>query len=148
MEYACEIEINLPRKTVIGLFDNPDNLSRWQEGFISFEPLEGEPGAEGSTARLKYKMGKREIEMTETITLRHLPDEFNATYETKGVFNIIENQFIDLGNSTKWISHNEFQFKGLMKLMAFMMPGAFKKQSLKFMQDFKKFAESQSEVSV
>lgn len=142
MKYSNEIEINLPRKTVVDLFDNPDNMPKWQEGFISFEPISGEPGKKGSKSKLKYKMGKREIEMVETITKNALPDEFNGTYEAKNVFNIISNKFIDQGNTTKWIAENEFQFSGFMKLMGLFMPGAFKKQSLKYMKDFKKFAES------
>ena len=36
---------------------------------------------------------------------------------------------------------NEFQFKGFMKLIGFFMPGAFEKQSFKYMKDFKAFAE-------
>ena len=141
MKYTTEIEISLPRNRVIELFDNPDNMSSWQEGFISFETISGNPGEEGAKAKLKYKMGKREIEMTETITKRDLPDIFNGTYEAKGVFNIIENRFIDKGETTTWISVNEFRFKGFMKLFAIFMPGAFKKQTLKYMNDFKKFAE-------
>lgn len=142
MKYSHEIEINLPREKVIKLFDNPDNMPKWQEGFISFKPIKGKPGEEGSTAKLNYKMGKREVEMIETITKRNLPDEFNTTYKAKGVFNIIENRFIDQGTTTKWITVNEFRFNGFMKLIAFFMPGAFKKQSFKYMKDFKKFAEN------
>ena len=145
MKYANEIEIKLPRQKVIELFDNPDNMPKWQEGFVSFEPQSGKPGEEGSTAKLNYKMGKREVEMIETITKRNLPDEFNGTYEAKGVFNIVNNSFIVLDkNKTKWVSENEFQFKGFMKIIAFLMPGAFKKQSFKYMKDFKKFAESEA----
>ncbi|WP_337251640.1 hypothetical protein [Maribacter halichondriae] len=36
----------------------------------------------------------------------------------------------------------DFQFEGfMMKTMGFLMPGAFKKQSKKYMEDFKAFAE-------
>jgi hypothetical protein len=35
----------------------------------------------------------------------------------------------------------EFQFKGFMKIIGFLFPGAFKKQSLKYLVDFKQFAE-------
>jgi hypothetical protein len=143
MKYTSEIDIDLPRTRVIELFDNADNLAKWQEGFVSFETISGKPGEEGAKAKMEYKMGKREIKMIETITKRNLPNEFNGTYEAKGVFNIIENRFIDNGDSTKWISVNEFQFKGFMKLFAIFMPGAFKKQTLKYMKDFKKFAEGE-----
>ena len=87
-------------------------------------------------------MGNREIEMIETITRRNLPEEFSGTYDAKGVHNIISNKFIELGpNKTKYLTESEFQFKGFMKLMGWLMPGAFKKQSQKFLEDFKAFAE-------
>ena len=141
MKYSNEIEINLPREKVIELFENTDNMAKWQDGFVSFEPINGKPGEEGSTAKLKYKMGKREVEMIETITKRDFPDEFHATYVAKNVYNEVNNYFIDKGETTKWITDNVFRFNGFMKLFAFFMPGAFKKQSLKYMNDFKEFAE-------
>jgi uncharacterized membrane protein len=145
MKYTTEIEINKPIERVVELFDNPDNLGKWMEGLLSFEPLIGTPGQPGAKSLLKFKMGKREIEMTETITTRNLPDEFSGTYEAEGVFNIVKNRFIKLSDTkTKYITENEFQFKGFMKLIAFIMPGAFKKQSGKYLKDFKKFVENQS----
>lgn len=143
MKYTNEIEINLARNQVIELFDNPDNMEQWQPGFLGMEHISGVSGTEGARSKLVYQMGKRRVEMIETIIKRSLPDEFSGTYETKGVFNIVSNRFEDLeGNKTKWISENEFQFQGMMKLMAFFMPKAFSKQSLKYMKLFKEFAES------
>ena len=143
MKYHNEIEINQPLTRVIELFDNPDNMKYWQPGLESFEHISGTPGQPGAKSRLKYNMGNRKIEMIETITKRNLPDEFSGTYEAKGVHNIISNRFIPLGDyKTKWLAENEFQFSGFMKLMGWLMPGMFKKQSQKFMEDFKKFAEN------
>ncbi|MEO2058942.1 MAG: SRPBCC family protein, partial [Mesonia sp.] len=46
------------------------------------------------------------------------------------------------------ISESEFQFSSFaMKVMGFLMPGAFKKQSLKYMKDFKAFVEDGKSVS-
>ncbi|NAS32763.1 SRPBCC family protein [Flavobacteriaceae bacterium R38] len=143
MKYQHEILINLPREELIKKFDNPDNMKHWQRGFISFNHESGEPGKPGAKSKLKYKMGKREIEMTETIKKRNLPEEFHGTYEAKGVFNLQENYFkiID-DNTTKWVSVSEFKFTTFtMKIMGALMPGAFKKQSYKYMTDFKNFAE-------
>jgi len=92
---------------------------------------------------LKYQMGKREIVMIETITVNKLPDEFSGTYEAKGVWNEVQNYFIEVDeNVTKWKSVNEFEFSGFMKVMAFLMPGMFKKESCKYLKNFKAFAES------
>lgn len=143
MKYTAEIEINKPIGEVIALFDNPDNLFKWMEGLQSFEHISGTAGQPGATSKLIYKMGKRDVEMIETIITRNLPDEFTGSYEAKGVFNIVKNKFQKNGeNKTVYITEQEFQFKGLMKCIAVLMPGAFKKQSMKYLTAFKKFAES------
>lgn len=144
MKYTCEVEINLPRKRVVELFQDPNHIKDWQEGFISMEHVTGEPGQAGAISNMHYKMGKREIDMQETITKNALPDEFVAHYHAKGVHNIVENFFVDLGGGkTRFVTHNIFNFKGFMKIIAFFMPGAFKKTSQKYLDAFKKFAESQ-----
>lgn len=145
MKYVNEIEIDHPIEKVIELFDNPANMDKWMEGLQSFEAISGTPGQPGAKSRMKFKMGKREIEMIETITVRNLPSEFSGTYEAKGVFNVVKNRFVALpGNRTKYITENEFRFTGFMKLIAWLMPGAFKKQSMKYLTDFKNFVERSS----
>ena len=143
MKYTVEISIDLPREKVIELFDSTENLKQWQTGLVSFEPLSGNPGQVGAQSKLHYKIGKREIEMVETITKRELPDRFWGTYETKGVWNEVRNSFDATDeNHTRWTAESEFKCSGLgMKLMCMLMPGAFKKQTLKYMKDFKAFAE-------
>ena len=142
MKYSKEVTINLPRKKVVELFDNPDNMSKWQDGLISFETISGKPGQPGSKSRLRYKMGKREIEMVETIVKRNLPNEFTGTYEARNVWNLVENFFEEVDkHTTRWTLKTEFRVRGFMRILAFLMPGMFKKQTLKNMLDFKKFAE-------
>lgn len=149
MKYTTEIEIDLPRDEVIRKLDNADNMKHWQKGLVGYEMLGGTPGEEGAQMKLEYQMGKRNVVLTETITKRNFPSEFHANYDTKGVHNIQKNFFHDLGgNKTKWVSESEFQFEGFgMKLMGWLMPGAFKKQSYKYLVDFKNFAEQGASVS-
>jgi len=72
--------------------------------------------------------------------------EFAATYEAKGVWNLVSNHFEARGeNQTRYLSEQEFRFTGFMKYMAMFMPGAFKKQTLRHMNAFKAFAESQTD---
>lgn len=147
MKYQQEITIKRPRKEVAEKFSNPENMKHWQRGFIFIKPINGEMGAEGSQNLLKYKMGKRGIEMKETILKNDLPREFTATYEAKGVYNFQRNRFADTPEDyTHWISENEFRFSGFMKLFGWIMPGAFKKQSIKYMEDFKAFIEEGKSV--
>lgn len=144
MKYTVEIEINKPINEVVQLFNNEDNLFKWMQGLKSIEHLSGEKAKSGSTSKMIFKQGKREIEMIETIVSINLPDEFIASYEAKGVYNLSKLSFISLGDSkTKYVSQQEFQLKGFMKVFGLLMPGAFKKQSAKYLQMFKEFAEEQ-----
>lgn len=146
MKYTIRIEINLPREKVVSLFLDPDKLHKWQPGFRSYERIAGEAGEVGARARLRYEMGGRDTEMIETVTEGALPEAYHAQYETDGVLNIQENYFNEIASeTTEWVSVSEFRFSGFpMKLMGWLMPGAFKKQSEKFMENFKEFAESES----
>ena len=147
MKYSVEIEIDLPRDRVIELFDDTENLYKWQEGLLRFEPISGEPGQPGAKSKLAFRMGKRELEMVETITERALPDRFDGTYETKGVYNVVRNRFEALGpDRTRWVSENEFRFSGFMKVIGFLMRGSFPKTSMKYLTNFKAFAEEGRDV--
>ena len=144
MKYNTEIIIDLPRDQVIELFDSVDNMYKWQKGLKKFEHLSGESGQEGAKSKLYYELGRRKIEMTETITKRNLPDEFHGVYEMQGVWNSFENYFIEEGDKTKWKTISEFKSSSFaMKLMMSLLPGMFKKQTLTTMNDFKEFAEGE-----
>ncbi len=148
MKYSLEIEVNKPLEKVIALLDDPEKMKHWQPGLLSYEVLSDEPRKEGVQMKLRYKMGKREIEMIETITAYDLPKGMSATYETNGVINIQKNLFHAIDeNRTHWVSDNEFVFNNfMMKLMGTFMPRAFKKQSKIYLQAFKKFAEKSQEL--
>lgn len=147
MKYTVDVIINLPIGRVHQLFDNPENMCQWQPTLQKFELLCGEPNTKGTKSRLLYKMGRRNLEMIETITKNDLPKELVATYETKGVFNIVSNKFTVVNESqTKWVSENEFRFTGLMKFMSFFMKKSFPRETRKFMNHFKMFAESKKGI--
>jgi hypothetical protein len=87
-------------------------------------------------------MGKREMILNETILHRNFPTEFHVSYESKGAHNQQKNYFSVLGdNQTKWVAENDFKVRGFMKIIGWLMPGVFKKQSQKYLNLFKTFAE-------
>ncbi|MFK7847206.1 MAG: SRPBCC family protein [Rhodothermales bacterium] len=145
MTYSNEVVINLPVEKVITLFDSEENMFKWQPELLSVEHLSGEKGKAGAKMAMRYKMGKREVDMVETIKVNELPKEFTATYEAKGVWNEMKNYFEEIDpETTRWRSDSHFEFSGFMKLMGFFMPGAFKKQSQQSLERFKTFAEASS----
>jgi uncharacterized membrane protein len=145
MKFKCSVIIDLPIEQVIQLYENPENLVYWQDDFISYEHVSGDPGTPGSKGLLKYKFGKGVMELHETIIVNDFPKEFKGKYEAKTMVNLMTNKFSSIhDNQTKYDSEIEYlEFRGIMpKLMAFFMPGVFKKQVQKWMNQFKAFAES------
>ncbi len=147
MKYTNEIAVDLPLKRTVELFDNPDNMKYWMPGLLSFETYEGKAGKPGAKSKLRFKMGKREMEMIETIEESNFPENFVGTYEAPGVWNRQVNRFEAIDeNTTRYISESEFKFQTLsMKIFGWLMPGAFKKQSQKYLEHFKDFAENAEE---
>ena len=108
------------------------------------EPISGTPGHPDAKSRRVYRAGKGEFELIETVTVRNLPDEFCGTYESKMGVTTIKNTFEDLGGSTRWILETDFTGKGIMRLLASLMGGMMRGQTLKMVRAFKNFAESNS----
>ena len=145
MKFTCSVDIDLPRDRVVELFDNPDNMQHWQEGFVSFDRISGKHGAPGSKSKLVYLNGKRKIELIETLDVYNLPEEMSGSYDHSNMTNSMKNFFHVLGdNKTRWDSELDYTIKkGLMlKLMAKLAPGMFRKQSQKWMDNFKVWAEA------
>lgn len=150
MKYVVDTVIDLPVGEVISKFDDAGNLQEWMEGLLSFEPISGTPGEIGAKSKLIFQMGKKKIEMIETITVKNLPHEFGGTYEADGVFNTVMNRFESVGNEqTRMTQECEFEFTNLMmKVMGFFIPGAFKSHTRKHMDAFKAFAEREETGNV
>ncbi len=143
MKYSSSIDIDRPLATVVEKFQDIESMHKWQEGLIGYKLLQGAPGANGSTMALSYQMGKRKIEMVETILNNSLPERFDVLYDANGVKNINTNTFEVLSPTrTRYAIETEFEFRGFMRVIAFVMPGAFRKQTLKMLKDFKRFVEA------
>ncbi|ACQ80334.1 conserved hypothetical protein [Beutenbergia cavernae DSM 12333] len=158
MKYTVSIEIALPRERVVQLLADPAHLPMWLRGLVMHEPLSGTHGQVGTMSRVVLQMGKQEIECTETITRREpvdlhgIPSEsvvhFDREIVGKGMWNAVRDRFTEAGaQTTLWQSENEYRFSSvLMRLVGLVMPGTFRTQSLRHMQDFKAFAEQGRDV--
>jgi uncharacterized protein YndB with AHSA1/START domain len=145
MKYSLQLRIDRPRDEVAALFTDPDNLKHWQPGLVGREHISGTPGQTGAKTRIRHCTGRKEVTMLETITDNRLPDILEATYESNGVWNRVTNHFIPVKNNhTRWVFEIEFRGTGIIRVMMWLMPGAFKKQSRTYMERFKSFAEKPS----
>jgi hypothetical protein len=158
MKYTVSIEIALPRERVVQLLADPEHWSKWLRGLVLHQLLSGVQGQVGSKSRVVMQMGQQTFECTETITRREpvdlhgIPSESVVHFEReivgKGMWSATRDRLTESGpETTLWVSENEYRFSGfLMRLMGLLMPGAFRKQSLQHMQDFKAFAERGEDV--
>lgn len=145
MKFTCSALINLPKKDVVEYWKDERHFTKWQDGFLKIEHLEGEPGTSGAKSKLYYRQGKRDMELFETIIENNLPDENSAQYEHTHMTNIMTTRFIPIEeNLTRYEVEIEYtKFNGLMpKLLAKMFPGMFVKQSQKWVNQFKDFVAS------
>ncbi|GGN20236.1 hypothetical protein GCM10010109_33930 [Actinoplanes campanulatus] len=158
MKYTVSIEIALPREQVAQLLADPAHLPKWLRGLVLHEPVSGTHGQLGATSRVVMQMGKQRMECTETITRREpadlhgIPSEavvhFDREIVGEGMWSVSRDRLTETGpQRTLWESENEYRFTGLlMRLVGLVMPGAFRKQSLQHMQDFKNFVEYGQDV--
>lgn len=147
MKFSYSIDINAPREKVIELFINPDNLKHWQDGYEGIEHISGTPGETGAKKKMFYKQGKRKMELLETIISNNLPDEFTGFYQHIHMENTMASRFEEIndGAGTRYTAEIEYtKLNGFMvKAMAFLFPGMFKKQAQKWYDQFKVFAEKE-----
>jgi uncharacterized protein YndB with AHSA1/START domain len=122
MKHKTEILIDADRATVWRIFDDPDNMPKWQPTLRSFKHKSGTPGQPDAVSELVYDENGREVVMTETITARREPSFLGGTYDSKWASIVIVNHFeeTDTGQ-TRWVSNANCRFKGFMKIMALFM---------------------------
>ena len=148
MKYQCEVIIKAPRDRVVELFDNPDHLHEWQDGFQNFEHLSGNVGQPGAKSKMTYINNGKEMIITETISVNALPEEFSGTYEFEQGANTMSNHFYSVdASTTRYVSITEYYEINsiMMRIMIKLFPSMFKNQTQKWMNQFKEFVESNNQ---
>jgi hypothetical protein len=158
MKYTVSMEIALPREKVAQLLADPAQLPKWLRGLVSHGPLSGIHGQVGTVSRVVLQMGKQQMECTETITHREPVDlheippaavvRFEREIVAEGMWSAARERLTEAGpQRTLWESENEYRFSGLlMRLVAPLMTGVFRRQSRQHMRDFQAFAEQGKDV--
>ena len=143
MRYKLETLINKPRLDVWRIFDNLENVPKWQPALTNFETLSGMPGHVGAISKLTYKEGEREFSLIEKVTHRDEPHGLDGIYENNFADNVIKNRFIEQGkDQTIWVVETEYKFKTpLMMVMGNVLKKNYVKRTQRDMQRFKEMAE-------
>ncbi|MFN5354980.1 MAG: SRPBCC family protein [Bacteroidota bacterium] len=145
MQYEHSTKIYLPIDRVYALLNDHAGMKHWMPGLTAVEPIEGENGHVGSKAILRFQMGKRIMSMEEHVLEANGKDHVVAEYRSPMAVNRVKKTLsANPDGSTEYRMENHFTFRGVMRLMAPLMKGTFKKTSLGYLERFKAYAESQA----
>ncbi len=93
MKLKFETVIDADVDSVWAAFDNPDNMSRWQQNLESFNHISGEPGQPGAVSELVYDEKGKKVVLTKEITERRAPNFMAGAYESLMGTTLIVNHF-------------------------------------------------------
>lgn len=144
MKFKLELLINRPRAELWKIFDNAENMSKWQPTLTGRELVSGTPGQPGAISKLTYEEGGREFVLMEEIIHRDEPNRFDGMYKNNFADNTIQNTFIEQSQEqTLWVVETKFKFKTLlMKIMGNVMKKNYVRRTQRDMQRFKEMAEN------
>lgn len=144
MKFKLELPINKPRAEVWKIFDDPNNMNKWQPTLINIERVSGAPGQPGSVSKLTFRSGEREFSLTEKVTFRAEPERLDGVYENEYAENVVKNTFLEQGkDTTLWKVEVEFKFKTLfMKVLGPLRKKNFVIRTHRDMERFKELAEN------
>lgn len=144
MKYRSYIDINKPLNEVYDFWINTNNNHLWQDGFIKSTLLEGEENEVGSKTEILFKHKNQDMVLIETVLAVNLPYSKEALYEHKHMSNTQRTLFESISDhKTRYITEVEYvKFNGILpKLMGKLFPSMFKKQSEKWIHQFKEACE-------
>lgn len=149
LRYTSEIIINKPITSCFSEFVNLHSMKHWQEGLISTEHISGVPKDIGSTMQLNYQFGSQKMKLTESVTHRENNASIHFNFDTKVMHNIQRNSFETIDKTTtKWICKNEFFPRSLSaRIMLLLLPKTFKKQTQKYLTNFKNYVENGTSIT-
>jgi hypothetical protein len=142
MRYTISNIINKPLDEVITKFKDIEGAKEWMEGLKNYTHTGGTPGEVGGKTDFVFVHKGKEMIISETILEQNFPHQIKFAYQSPMGKNEVEMLFEELSDGTvKQTNNSYFELKGMMKLFGFLMKGMFKKQSYKYLNGFKDYAE-------
>ncbi len=147
LSYYEEIIINSNIENVINLHEDPQYLENYMSGFISFQTVKGEVRKTGSISEISMIFNSnesvtRKIVMKEEVISNNLPNQKVVHLNTGSVKNIITYRFIKLDeNKTLFFRDHKYEFNTYMKVYSFFMSRKIKRESYRYLKNFKSFVE-------
>ncbi len=143
MKIKVEAKIRASRDFVWAVFENPDNLTRWQPTLETFMHRTGEVGQPGATSELVYNENGKKITMIETVTERRKPQFMAGIYDSARATSLIVIHLEEIDdNTTRFVSYTNMKFKGMMKIMSVFVAKSIRDRAEADLNRFKLLVET------
>ncbi len=143
MKIKVEAEIRASRDFVWAVFDNPDNLPRWQPTLESFTHQTGKAGQPRVSSELVYNENGKKITMTETVTERRKPQFMAGIYESARTTSLIVIHLEEIDdNTTRFVSYTNMKFKGIMRILSLFVGNSIRIRAEADLNRFKLLVET------
>ena len=125
-EYATAIYVEAPVEESFTVFQDPDRLGLWLDGFESIQYLRGEPESVGAFYRLTFEEGGETVIFTEEITELVENEVVSTSLDGPMMVVDISTRFESEGGGTRIVSTNTVRpkglfYRGLLRLMSPLM---------------------------
>jgi uncharacterized membrane protein len=118
--YELEVRIDSPRQEVFSIFNSPETMPHWIEGFKSMELLSGEQGKNGATYRMTVMSDGKEISVTQNVVKQIEAESCEYLVTDEHMSNKVLITFKDDGTGT--LIHVSKFFTGRKMLSRCMLP--------------------------
>lgn len=143
MKSKTEVLIQAPRDKVLEMWQSFEDQKKWQKGLESLELRNGKPGYIGTQTYYTYKMGRKRLDMQETLIHNNLPSEYQVLQEADYVISRHKYYITEPEpGKTLWTTISETRFQSLgLRFMAWLSPGLFEKEQQKTLEAFRDYVE-------
>jgi len=143
MKSKTEVVIHAPREKVLEMWQSFEDQKNWQKGLESLEYRNGKPGYIGTQLHYSYKLGRKRLDMQETLIQSNLPTEYQVLQEAEGVINRQKHYITEPEpGKTLWTTITETRFKRWgLRFMGWLSPGLFEREQQKIFEAFRDYVE-------
>lgn len=143
MTIKTVIDIRRPIAEVFTELVNPDNMSKWIEGFVKLEKVKGRRPRRGSISTQVHKDSKGRMELREEILLYERNKKFEIRLSHKNMDTKQSYEFISQGQSVTRVTliTQTRLIPAFIAIFSVFMKGSMKQQQEANLMRFKKLME-------
>lgn len=141
---TVSVTVNAPAAKTFAVFNNPDNMGKWMNGFVKIENASGEKNQVGSKWKMHFTENGREMVIDETVTAFEQDKHFAFDMEDTFAKFHVDIRFEEQNGQTIISQTSEGAGKGMIaRSMIAIMSGSIQSRQTEMYGKLKNLIESQ-----